>query len=155
MPSRLASRTLTPVTATHPLFAAIGNTHLIELTRIGELPHGVRLFAKAEFMNPGGSIKDRAAAAMVLDGIERGLLRLPAADEPPQQLPTIIDATSGNTGIALAMIGAALGIGTTLVMPENTSPERKATMRDLGATVIDTACWAAAHPTRCSASACG
>ncbi|MCB0884225.1 MAG: pyridoxal-phosphate dependent enzyme [Propionibacteriaceae bacterium] len=155
MPSRLASRTLTPVTATHPLFAAIGNTPLIELTRIGELPHGVRLFAKAEFMNPGGSIKDRAAAAMVLDGIERGLLRLPAADEPPQQLPTIIDATSGNTGIALAMIGAALGIGTTLVMPENTSPERKATMRNLGATVIDTACWAAAHPTRCSASACG
>lgn len=153
MPSRLASRTLTPVTATHPLFAAIGK-YLIELTRIGELPHGVRLFAKAEFMNPGGSIKDRAAAAMVLDGIERGLLRLPAADEPLQQLPTIIDATSGNTGIALAMtvrrwhrhhLGDA----------REHQPERKATMRNLGATVIDTACWAAAHPTRCSASACG
>ena len=136
------------------VIAAIGNTPLIRLRRASAAT-GCEILAKAEFMNPGGSIKDRAAAAMVLDGIERGLLRLPAADEPPQQLPTIIDATSGNTGIALAMIGAALGIGTTLVMPENTSPERKATMRNLGATVIDTACWAAAHPTRCSASACG
>lgn len=142
----------------HPLLGAIGNTPLLELTRIGELPAGVRLFAKAEFMNPGGSIKDRAAAAMVLDGIERGALHLPvpdpqspglarpaqdaghqnAANEDAAELPTIIDATSGNTGIALAMIGAALGIPVTLVMPENTSPERKGTIRHLGATVIDT-----------------
>ncbi|GAA2182590.1 cysteine synthase family protein [Brooklawnia cerclae] len=124
-----------------PLFAAIGHTPLIELTRVGRLPLGVRLFAKAEFMNPGGSVKDRAAAAMVLDGIERGLLpdpTFPLADRPRGSVPTIIDATSGNTGIALAMIGAAIGVPVALVMPENTSPERKSTMRHLGARVIDT-----------------
>ncbi|MCI1749340.1 MAG: cysteine synthase family protein [Acidipropionibacterium sp.] len=122
----------------HPLLAAIGHTPLIELTRVGDLPGGVRLLAKAEFMNPGGSIKDRAAAEMVADGIDRGLLTVPSPGQAPAEVPTIIDATSGNTGIAFAMIGASLGIPVTLVMPENTSPERKATMRHLGATVIDT-----------------
>lgn len=124
--------------AEHPLLAAIGGTALVELTRVGTVPTGIRVFAKTEFMNPGGSIKDRAAAAMVLDGLQRGLLRRPGNGIPLRDVPTIIDATSGNTGIAFAMIGASLGIPVTLVMPENTSPERKQTMRCLGATVIDT-----------------
>lgn len=123
-----------------PVFSLIGHTPLLQLSQVGELPEGVRVFAKAEFMNPGGSVKDRAAASMVLDGIEQGRLPAPftAGEKVSGQVPTIIDATSGNTGIALAMIGASLGLPVALVMPENTSPERKAIMRHSGATVIDT-----------------
>src|ERR1700750_474928 len=81
--------------------ANIGNTPLLQLRRIGsDLPDGVGIFAKAEHTNPGGSVKDRAALSMILDG-ERESKLLPGM--------TILDATSGNTGIAYAMIGASRG----------------------------------------------
>jgi len=114
------------------LFSLIGRTPLVDLTSVSDLPSGVRLFAKAEFMNPSGSVKDRAAASMLADGLERGGLT------PGDGSRTIIDATSGNTGISLAMLGAALGVPVTLVMPENTSAERKAIMTDFGAAIVTT-----------------
>ena len=106
------------------VLASIGNTPLIRLR--GD---GVEVYAKAEHMNPGGSVKDRAARAMVLDGERTGRLK-------PGK--TILDATSGNTGIAFAMIGAALGYPVTLCLPRNASPERKRTLRIYGAEVIET-----------------
>ena len=111
------------------LLEMVGNTPLITLPYFNAELSGVTLLAKAEFMNPSGSVKDRAAKAMVLDGIKRGLLT-------PDK--TIIDATSGNTGIAYAMIGAALGYKVRLYMPQNTSEERKRIIRHYGATIIET-----------------
>ena len=106
----------------------IGNTPLIRLAKVAaELPDGVTLAAKAEWLNPGGSVKDRPALAMIRDGIARGVLT-------PQK--TILEATSGNTGIALAMIGAALGYRVELCLPENASPERKRILKAYGATTI-------------------
>src|SRR5579859_347969 len=106
----------------------IGNTPLLQLTRtVPDLPVGVEIYAKAEWYNPGGSVKDRPALAMIRDGERRGLLR------PGMQ---IADATSGNTGIAYATIGAALGYGVTLALPANASPERKRILRALGAELI-------------------
>jgi len=87
----------------------------------------VELYAKAEWQNPGGSVKDRAAARMILDGEASGQLT-------PNK--TIIDATSGNTGIAYAMVGAARGYKVCLCMPENASAERKLILRALGAELI-------------------
>ncbi|MDR0886520.1 MAG: PLP-dependent cysteine synthase family protein [Clostridiales Family XIII bacterium] len=107
----------------------IGSTPLLELPNLSSLYHGVKIYAKAEFMNPSGSVKDRAAKAMILDGIHKGLL---TKDK------YIIDATSGNTGIAYAMIGAALGYKVVLYMPANTSLERKGMMRHLGAEIVET-----------------
>ncbi|HEX4953296.1 MAG TPA: cysteine synthase family protein [Thermoanaerobaculia bacterium] len=88
---------------------------------------GVELLAKAEMANPGGSVKDRAALAMIEDADRRGLL------EPGRRL---LDATSGNTGIALAMIGAGRGLGVTLCLPANASRERKAILRAYGAELV-------------------
>lgn len=106
----------------------IGRTPLLRLRRFErDLPGGVELYAKAEFQNPGGSVKDRAAARMITDGLSRGLLR-------PGK--TILDATSGNTGIAYAMIGAALGYPVTLCLPENASPERKRILHAYGARLV-------------------
>ena len=106
----------------------IGNTPLVELTRVAaDLPPGVRVLAKAEWTNPGGSVKDRPALAMIRDGIARGLLT-------PDK--TILEATSGNTGIALAMIGTALGYRVELCLPQNASPERKRILKAYGAEVI-------------------
>ena len=106
----------------------IGNTPLLRLTRVAEgLPPGVELYAKAEWQNLGGSVKDRPALWMLRDGERRGLLR------PGMR---VADATSGNTGIAYATIGAALGYGVTLAMPANASPERVSTLRALGAELI-------------------
>jgi cysteine synthase B len=106
----------------------VGNTPLIE---IRHLRHGlsprVRLYAKLEGFNPGGSVKDRPAVWMVRDGLRSGKLH-------PGK--TIIDSTSGNTGIALAMCGAALGYPVELVMPSNVSEERKRTVRAYGAKAI-------------------
>jgi cysteine synthase B len=114
------------------LLERIGNTPLIRLEQVlhsvpaaGGL-HGITLLAKAEWSNPGGSVKDRAAASMVADVRERGLL-IPGK--------TLLDATSGNTGIALAMLGAALGVPVRLAMPSNVSPERKLILRAYGAQV--------------------
>jgi cysteine synthase B len=106
----------------------VGNTPLLRLRRVADdLPPGVQLYAKAEWYNPGGSVKDRPALWMIRDGIRRGLLR------PGMR---IADATSGNTGIAYATIGAAMGFGVTLALPANASIERKHTLRALGAELI-------------------
>jgi cysteine synthase B len=109
----------------------IGGTPLIELRHVasGLVPAGVSVYAKAEHLNPGGSVKDRAALAMILDGEQKGLLN-------PDK--TILDATSGNTGIAYAMIGAARGYKVSLCLPRNASPERKRMLRIFGAEVIET-----------------
>ncbi len=112
------------------LLAQIGNTPLISLRRVGrDLPAGVEVCAKAEHLNPGGSVKDRAARAMIRAGEQSGALR-------PGQ--TIIDATSGNTGIAYALIGAARGYAVTLCLPKNASPERKRILRIYGAEIVET-----------------
>lgn len=109
----------------HPLLDRIGETPLVELRRI---PQGVRLFAKLEGANPGGSVKDRAARAIVVEAWRAGLL-------PGKRL---LDATSGNTGIAYAMLGAALGFGVTLCVPGSASPERRKILRAFGAELIET-----------------
>jgi len=107
---------------------AIGNTPLLHLDAIGQhLPDTVSIFAKAEFMNPGGSVKDRPALRMIEEGLASGQLT-------PDT--TLIDATSGNTGIAYAMIGAARGLNVTLALPANASEERKQTLRAFGAELI-------------------
>jgi cysteine synthase B len=109
------------------LLDRIGNTPLVRLERLtAELP-GVQILGKAEWTNPGGSVKDRAAAAIVLDALQR-----------EQLCPGIrlLDATSGNTGIAYAMLGAALAFPVTLCMPSNVSPERKRILNAYGAEVV-------------------
>ena len=106
----------------------IGRTPLVRLHRFErEVPAGIELYAKAEWQNPGGSVKDRAAARMILDGEASGALR-------PDL--TLVDATSGNTGIAYAMIGAARGYKVRLFVPENASPERKLILSAFGAEVV-------------------
>jgi cysteine synthase B len=104
----------------------VGNTPLIEITKINPNPR-VRLLAKLEGQNPGGSVKDRAAYFMIKTALDDGTLR-------PGD--SIIEATSGNTGIAMAMIAAQFDIGITLVMPEDATPERVKTMEAYGATVV-------------------
>jgi S-sulfo-L-cysteine synthase (O-acetyl-L-serine-dependent) len=112
----------------HHVVDLVGNTPLLHLARIApDLPPDVSLHAKAEWYNPGGSVKDRPALFMIRDGERRGLLR------PGMR---IADATSGNTGIAYATLGAALGYGVTLALPANASPERKRILRTLGAELI-------------------
>jgi cysteine synthase B len=94
----------------------IGNTPLVRLEGLaGEIP-GIQILGKAEWTNPGGSVKDRAASAIVTDAMKRGLIGNGKG---------LLDATSGNTGIAYAMLGAALHFPVTLCMPSNVSPERK------------------------------
>ncbi len=106
------------------VLATIGRTPLIPIRY-----DGVEIYAKAEHLNPGGSVKDRAALAMILDGESSGRLN-------PGQ--SILDATSGNTGIALALIGAAMGYPVTVCLPRNASLERKQTLRVYGATIVET-----------------
>ncbi len=108
------------------LLDRIGNTPLIRLDTIVDELDGVTLLAKAEWNNPGGSVKDRAAAAMIRAAREQGKL-IPGK--------TILDATSGNTGIALAMLGAAQGFPVQLVMPSNVSPERRRILKAYGAQI--------------------
>jgi S-sulfo-L-cysteine synthase (O-acetyl-L-serine-dependent) len=107
----------------------IGNTPLLRLSRIGSEFPNVEFFAKAEWFNPGGSVKDRPALSMIQAGLANGALR-------PGK--TIIDATSGNTGIAYAMIGAALGYPVRLCLPDSASHERKRILGALGAGLIIT-----------------
>jgi cysteine synthase B len=112
------------------LFSCIGRTPLIRLRRVASnAPAGVEVYAKAEHLNPGGSVKDRAALAMILAGERNGTLR---------RGQTILDATSGNTGIAYAMIGAARGYAVTLCLPQNASVERKRILGIYGAQLIET-----------------
>jgi cysteine synthase B len=105
----------------------IGNTPLVRLERITAHLPGIQILGKAEWANPGGSVKDRAASAIVTDAHHRGLLG---------QGRGLLDATSGNTGIAYAMLGAALNFPVTLCMPSNVSPERKRYLAAYGAKVI-------------------
>jgi S-sulfo-L-cysteine synthase (O-acetyl-L-serine-dependent) len=112
------------------LESQIGNTPLLALNRVARgLPVGVTVLVKAEHLNPGGSVKDRAALAMILDGERSGQLY-------PGKV--ILDATSGNTGIAYAMIGAARGYSVTICLPANASVERKRMLQVLGAETIET-----------------
>src|SRR5947199_2141344 len=105
----------------------IGRTPLVRLHQFERETPGVELYAKAEWQNPGGSVKDRAAARMILEGEASGKL---------VRGKTILDATSGNTGIAYAMVGAARGYTVRLCVPENASPERKVILRALGAELV-------------------
>jgi cysteine synthase B len=107
------------------LIDRIGGTPLLRLDRLA--PPGAELLAKAEWLNPGGSVKDRAAASIVRDARRRGLLG---------EGRELLDATSGNTGIAYAMLGAAEGFRVTLCVPANVSPERKRVLRAYGANVV-------------------
>ncbi|MBB6146221.1 cysteine synthase B [Silvibacterium bohemicum] len=109
-----------------PLLSRIGNTPLIRLERVAAHLPGIQILGKAEWANPGGSVKDRAASAIVADAQQRGLLA------PGKHL---LDATSGNTGIAYAMLGAAMGFPVTLCVPSNVSPERKRILQAYGANV--------------------
>lgn len=104
----------------------IGDTPLLRLRRLSELT-GCEILGKAEFMNPGGSVKDRAAYGMITDAEKQGLL-LPGS--------TLIEGTAGNTGIGLTLVGHARGYGSVIVIPETQAPEKLALLRTLGAEVI-------------------
>lgn len=105
----------------------IGNTPLVEITRVIAPKPGVKVYGKLEGHNPGGSVKDRAAYSMIKGALDRGELR---------DGMKLVEATSGNTGIALAMIASRYGIPITLVMPDNSTQERIDAMRAFGAEVI-------------------
>ncbi|HEX2271185.1 MAG TPA: cysteine synthase family protein [Pyrinomonadaceae bacterium] len=110
--------------------ARVSDTPLLRLRLFdAELPHGVDIFAKAEHLNPSGSVKDRAARSMILDGERTGRLR-------PGM--TILDATSGNTGIAYAVLGKERGYPVTVCLPKNASNQRKKILRDYGVEIIET-----------------
>ena len=111
----------------HSLLEQIGNTPLLRLANVGREFPNIEFYAKAEWFNPGGSVKDRPALSMIQAGLSSGLL------EPGK---TIIDATSGNTGIAYAMIGAAMGYAVKLCLPENASQERRRILRAYGADLV-------------------
>ena len=105
----------------------IGNTPLIKLNQFSELSSDKKIYIKAEWFNPGGSIKDRAALSMIKEGIKKGSLT---------KEKTIMDSSSGNTAIAYAMIGSALGFKVELVTPENINIERRKTLEAYGAKII-------------------
>jgi cysteine synthase B len=106
---------------------AVGNTPLVRLSRIGRDVPGVELWAKLEFANPGGSVKDRPALRMILDAMADGRL---TRDK------ILIDSTSGNTGVAYSLFGAALGLHVRLVMPSNVSKARKDISRSFGTDIV-------------------
>ncbi len=114
------------------LLDRIGNTPLLNLERLTAHLPGIQILGKVEWVNPGGSIKDRAAAAIVLDAEKRGHLQFHQASHGR----ALLDATSGNTGIAYAMLGSALGFPVTLCVPSNVSPERKSTLAAYGAEIV-------------------
>jgi cysteine synthase B len=114
-------------TQAEPLLATIGNTPLLRLEKIPREFPGIEIFAKAEYFNPGGSVKDRAALNMILDGERSGKLN---------HRRIILDATSGNTGIAYAMIGANRGYKVKLCLPANASIERKRILKAYGAEMV-------------------
>ncbi len=114
-----------------PLLRRIGNTPLIQLPRLGAHLPGVQILGKAEWMNPGGSVKDRAASAIVAAAEASGELKPGTAG-----CKHLLDATSGNTGIAYAMLGSAWGFPVTLCMPSNVSPERKKILGAYGAHIV-------------------
>src|SRR5712664_3919488 len=118
-----------PGRAGEALLERIGNTPLLRLERVGSEFPNVDFCAKAEWFNPGGSVKDRPALGMMQAGLASGALRTGK---------TVIDATSGNTGIAYAMIGAAMGYPVKLCLPDSASPERKRILVAFGAELVFT-----------------
>ncbi|HEX6801430.1 MAG TPA: cysteine synthase [Candidatus Binatia bacterium] len=124
---RLVTSVRTEPNKVESVLDLIGNTPLLEIQRIGAgLPSGVKVFAKLEGFNPGGSVKDRPAWRMIQQGLSDGKLH-------PGK--TILDSTSGNTGIALALIGSVLGYPVELVIPANVSNERKLIINAYGAKI--------------------
>src|SRR5579859_2664375 len=120
----------TPLKVGRKMDELIGNTPLLEFERVtAHLPADVRIYAKAEWTNPGGSVKDRAALNIIDTALREGKLK-------PGM--TLVDSTSGNTGIAYAMIGAARGVKVKLFLPSNASPERIAILKAYGAEIIFT-----------------
>ena len=119
-----------PGRAGEALLERIGNTPLLRLERVGREFPNAEFCAKAEWFNPGGSVKDRPALSMIQAGLASGALRAGK---------TIIDATSGNTGIAYAMIGAAMGYPVKLCLPDSASHERKRILGAFGAELVITA----------------
>lgn len=109
------------------LAAAVGNTPLIKLKKASELT-GCTILGKAEFMNPGQSVKDRAALGIIKDAVSRGALK-PGG--------TIVEGTAGNTGIGLALVGASMGFPTVIVMPDTQSQEKKDMVRLAGASLVE------------------
>jgi cysteine synthase A len=109
------------------LAAAVGNTPLIRLNKVSDAT-GCEILGKAEFMNPGQSVKDRAALFIIRDAIARGTLR-PGG--------TIVEGTAGNTGIGLALVGASMGFRTVIVIPETQSQEKKDMLRLAGAELVE------------------
>jgi S-sulfo-L-cysteine synthase (O-acetyl-L-serine-dependent) len=126
-PDRVSGMTTTRLFAPASMIDLIGGTPLVRLRTFGVDTPGVELYAKAEFQNPGGSVKDRAAASILRDAQRIGRLR---------DGVTILDATSGNTGIAYAMISAAYGYRLKLCMPANVTPERTRMLKAYGAEIV-------------------
>jgi cysteine synthase B len=124
-----AEAPVAPGPAGQSLLEQIGNTPLLRLERIGREFRNVEFSAKAEWFNPGGSVKDRPGLSMIQAGLASGALKAGK---------TIVDATSGNTGIAYAMIGAALGYRVTLCLPDSASHERKRILGAFGAELVIT-----------------
>src|SRR5213595_2826427 len=122
-------KTPTALEQSGSILSNIGSTPLIRLARISEDLPGIQIFGKAEYFNPGGSVKDRPAMNMILDGERTGKL---------DRQRTLLDSTSGNTGIAYAMIGAARGYKVKLCLPSNASIERKRILKAYGAEIIFT-----------------
>jgi S-sulfo-L-cysteine synthase (O-acetyl-L-serine-dependent) len=125
----LTPKTPSQTSADDAVLARIGNTPLLPLNALTSSLPGVDLLGKAEWYNPGGSVKDRAAANIIREARRTGQLA-------PGKI--LLDSTSGNTGIAYAMLGAALGFPVTLCVPENVSPERKRILQAYGANIIFT-----------------
>jgi cysteine synthase B len=115
------------MSATGGLLERIGNTPLLRVGRLGGIPPGVEIWAKAEWFNPGGSVKDRPILRMIEEAERGGRLT-------PERI--LLDSTSGNAGIAYAMIGAAKGYRVELVVPQNVSEERKHIIRAYGAQIV-------------------
>src|SRR6202453_5394125 len=118
------------------VIAAVGNTPLIRLKKASE-ETGCEILGKAEFLNPGQSVKDRAALFIIRDAIARGTLR-PGG--------TIVEGTAGNTGIGLATVANALGFKTVIVIPDTQSQEKKDALRLLGAELIEVPAVPYSHP---------
>lgn len=111
----------------HALFQTLGNTPLVPICRLAREYPKVRIYAKAEWFNPSGSVKDRAAFYIVKAAMESGILK-------PGNV--LLDSSSGNTGISYAMMGAVLGFSVRLVLPDNVSPERRAILKAYGCDVV-------------------
>jgi cysteine synthase A len=120
--TRSSDRDSTPLGAVESILELVGRTPLLRLSRFAP-PPAAELFAKLEYMNPGGSVKDRAALGMILDAERRGVLR-PGA--------TVVEPTAGNTGIGLALVGVARGYNVVLCVPEGYSREKMKIMEALG-----------------------